>query len=99
MGGLPRRGSTELWRQRTQVPDLKIVTYDDAAGGAAYAFTEHGHPAHPAWISRRIVTRDGWYEIEQIGYFAGEEAPFSALFAEYRALNDNIRRDVLNREK
>lgn len=71
-------------------PDLKLVTYDDAAVGAAYAFTRPGHPAHPAWVSRRIIEKDGSYAIEQIGYFAGAEGPFAALFAEYRALNDEI---------
>lgn len=77
-------------------PDLKLVTYDDVAVGAAYAFTQPGHPAHPAWISRRVVVKDGWYAIEQIGYFAGAEGPFAALFAEYRALTDEIRRDVVS---
>jgi hypothetical protein len=90
------RGSFAASEKR--FPELNLVTYDDAPHGAAYAFTEPAHPAHPAWIARRVIEKDGQYAIEQIGYFAGAEAPFAALFEEYRALNDKIR-DELNRDQ
>ena len=52
-----------------------------------FAFTTPGHPAHPAWITRRVA--DG--SVNQIGYFAGDEPPFAELFQAYRELtNRNI---------
>src|SRR5262245_29660526 len=39
-----------MWRR----PDLHLVGFH-ASGGIAYAFTQPGHPAHPAWIARRPV--------------------------------------------
>ena len=55
----------------------------------AYAFTLPGHPAHPAWIARRPVQNsEGNTTIQQIGHFAGEEAPFADLFRQYQALTN-----------
>jgi hypothetical protein len=79
-------------------PELKLMTYDDLSARAAYAFTQPGHPAHPAWISRRVVEKDGWIAIEQVGYFAGAEDPFAELFREYKSLNDSIRRDATSED-
>jgi len=47
-------------------------------------FTTLGHPAHPAWITRSA--KDG--SVDQIGYFAGDEQPFSELFQAYLALTN-----------
>jgi hypothetical protein len=49
-----------------------------------FAFTTPGHPAHPAWITRSA--KDG--SVDQIGYFAGSEPPFSELFQAYLALTN-----------
>jgi hypothetical protein len=55
----------------------------------AYAFTMPGHPAHPAWIARRPVRNDqGNTTIQQIGHFAGQEAPFAELFRQYQELTN-----------
>lgn len=32
-------------------PDLHLVVFDDGAA-TYYAFTQPGHPAHPAWITQ-----------------------------------------------
>jgi hypothetical protein len=69
-------------------PDENLVTYYSVATGMNWAFTTPGHLAHPAWIARHVVVRDGQTLVDQIGYFAGDEAPFSALFQSYQKLTD-----------
>ena len=68
----------------------RLVVFHDNATATSYAFTERGHAAHPAWVARRIVSRDGVLNVEQIGYFAGAEPPFAKLFAEYQATNKRM---------
>jgi hypothetical protein len=75
-------------------PGQKLVVFEDPAQYSSYAFTQPGHPAHPAWITRKVVERDGWHAIDQIGYFAGDEAPFAELFRAYKSLNTQIREYV-----
>ncbi len=78
-----------------QLPDQHLVTFDDNAGGVHYAFTRPGHPAHPAWITRKIIQDpDGKLRISQVGFFAGNEAPFAGLFREYQGLNDKILEEI-----
>jgi len=67
------------------------VSFTDQATHTFYAFTAADHPAHPAWITRQVVEQDGGISIQQIGYFAGEEDPFAALFDDYLALSDELR--------
>ena len=71
-----------------EIRDQHLVVFH--GGGVSYAFTQPGHPAHPAWITRRIVEKEGGLHIEQIGYFAGSEEPFAKLFADYQALNNRM---------
>ena len=70
--------------------EAKLRVYRDDASATFYAFTMVDHPAYPAWITRRVVERNGAISIEQIGYFAGEETPFAALFDDYSALADEL---------
>jgi hypothetical protein len=77
-------GSMEELRQH------RLVVFYDSATATSYAFTQPAHAAHPAWVARRIVSRDGVLNVEQIGYFAGAEAPFAKLFAEYEATNKRM---------
>ncbi|WP_440224229.1 hypothetical protein ACQQ2N_03180 [Dokdonella sp. MW10] len=46
------------------------------------AFTTAGHAAHPAWVTRSVHSG----KVNQIGYFAGSEAPFAVMFQAYRDL-------------
>ena len=56
-------------------PDLHLVTFDsDRPGGILFAFTQPGHPAHPAWIARRLVQTGQNLSMDQVGYFAGTGA-------------------------
>ena len=77
--------------------DQRLVVFHDNIGAVAYAFTQPGHAAHPAWIARKPVQTGEDIVIEQIGYFAGSEAPFAALFRQYQALNENIREELKQR--
>jgi len=70
-----------------RVEDQGLVTYSDSTKNVHYAFTLDNHPAHPAWISRVIIDKNGELYVKQLGYFAGSEPPFATLFAQYQALN------------
>ncbi len=74
-----------------QYPAQFLVTYMDKQKQMNFAFTTEGHAAHPAWITRLLGQRDGAISIEQIGYFAGDEEPFKALYEQYLELNEQIK--------
>ncbi len=80
------------------IEDQKLLIYTDTATTTLYAFTKPGHPAHPAWVTRRPEQRNDSIFIAQIGYFAGEEAPFAQLFRAYAALNERMREDIKRRQ-
>ena len=95
------RVTAEQWQQyrdeveavagasRREEPEQRLVTY--ATNENLYiAFTAPGHPAHPAWITRRFVTEDGKLNLAQIGYFAGSEPAFAELFRQYQELNKQM---------
>jgi hypothetical protein len=88
--------------RRRDFVDQRLITFD-APGPTSYAFTSEGHPAHPAWVTRKFVRQaDGAWTVEQIGYFAGAEAPFARLYRSYQELNAQmkaaIERDHRRRE-
>ncbi len=85
---------SEFGETREEVTDAMLVLYEDASSSTYYAFTLPEHPAHPAWVTRKLVERDGDVAMEQIGYFAGEEEPFSELFQDYAELTYQIRSDI-----
>jgi hypothetical protein len=44
-------------------------------------------------VTRKVVEQDGAISVEQIGYFAGEEAPFADLFDAFSDLSDEMRKE------
>ena len=80
---------TEHAASAQELREHKLVTYNDRATVTSYAFTQPGHPAHPAWITRRIVLGEK-PTVDQIGYFAGDEAPFAELFRQYQETNKRM---------
>lgn len=74
-----------------ELPDVNLVVFQDESTSTWYAFTTGDNPAHPAWVTRRVVERDGELAMEQIGYFAGDEAPFADLFDAYSDITDEMR--------
>ena len=42
-------------------------------------------------VTRRVVEQDGELAMEQLGYFAGDEAPFADLFDAYSDITDEMR--------
>jgi tetratricopeptide (TPR) repeat protein len=91
------RISQEQWQQyfdevnaaaggsRRDVLEQHLVTYS-TKDNLHIAFTLPGHPAHPAWITRKIVGDTGKQSVAQIGYFAGSESAFVQLFRQYQDL-------------
>lgn len=67
-----------------EFPKEHLEVFECPANALNIALTTAGHPAHPAWITRQV--REG--VVNQIGYFAGPEAPFAELFQSYRDLTD-----------
>jgi hypothetical protein len=82
-----------------EFPDEKLVVFQDNAAAISYAFTQPGHAAHPAWVARKIVQEGNDFFVEQIGYYAGAEAPFAALFQQYQALNQRMIDDIKQRRR
>jgi hypothetical protein len=69
----------------------KLIIFNDPESKSFYAFTQPGHPAHPAWITRKLEVRNDNLFIGQIGYFAGDEPQFARLFKAYLDLNEKLR--------
>lgn len=65
-------------------PEENLEVLHSADNKLHFAFTTPGHPAHPAWLTRRAS--DG--SVDQIGYFVAEEGPFHELFQAYLALTN-----------
>jgi hypothetical protein len=98
--------TTEQWQEyydtvvaefgdtRDEIPEARLVLFADEATSTFYAFTLAEHPAHPAWITRKLVEQDGAISMQQIGYFAGEEQAFADLFDDYLALFDQVQSDI-----
>ena len=84
----------EFGETREELSRALLVLFEDAASSTYYAFTLPGHPAHPAWITRKLVDEDGEVSMQQIGYFAGEEQPFSELFQDYAELAYQLQSDL-----
>ncbi|MGH8130382.1 MAG: hypothetical protein ACRES3_05960 [Steroidobacteraceae bacterium] len=80
-------------------PKKHIVVFTDPATRTHYIFTTKDHPAHPAWITRKIVEEGGQINVRQIGYFAGSEEHFAQLFGEYQRMNEQLREDVQRRNQ
>src|SRR5579871_123698 len=68
----------------------RVIVFSDKATQTAYAFTQPGHPAHPAWVARQVVEAQGGIGIRQTGYFAGDRTSFAAMYRSYEELNDRI---------
>lgn len=79
--------------------DQKLLVYTDRATTTIYGFTKPGHPAHPAWITRKPEQRGDSLFIGQIGYFAGAEPPFAKLFRDYLALNEEMKEEFKRRQQ
>ena len=73
-----------------ELRDQHLVVFHDNVTAISYAFTALGHPAHPAWIARRIVQEGDKLYVDQTGYFAGDEAAFAVLFQQYQATNQKM---------
>ena len=92
MDELFRRGKGCAWQgdSAQTFADLHLLVFHDTTTATSYAFTQPGHPAHPTWVTRRIVKVGEQLNVDQVGYFAGQEAPFAQLFKQYQQLNQRM---------
>jgi hypothetical protein len=79
--------------------DKNVVVFSDPTTRTFYIFTTKDNPAHPAWITRRIVEEGGKVNVRQIGYFAGAQEPFDRMFSEYLQLNEQLKHEVEERNQ
>ena len=79
---------------RTSHPSHNLETFKIPDKKANIAFTTEGHEAHPSWVTRYVTEKNGSINLSQIGYFAGEEAPFAKLFNQYEQLNKRVREEM-----
>jgi hypothetical protein len=79
---------------RQEAPAEHFVGFNNPMTQTMYTFTAPGHPAHPAWITRQVMQDGTSINVRQIGYFAGDEAPFARLYQDFQALNDRLRQDI-----
>ncbi len=85
---------SEFGDTEQEVSDAMLVFFEDASSSTHYAFTLPEHPAHPAWVTRKLVERDGDVSVELIGYFAGDAEPFSELFQDHAELTYQVQSDL-----
>lgn len=67
-----------------------LIIFKDRETTTTWTFTQLGHPAHPSWIARRLIVTGNDTSLSQVGYFAGEDAPFVAFFQEQLQLNKKL---------
>jgi hypothetical protein len=89
---------SEFGETKQEETDAMLVLFSDESTHIFFSFTMPDHPAHPAWITRQVVEVDGEISMEQIGYFAGHEGPFAALFQDFAELSDQLRSDFKSQE-
>jgi len=73
-------------------PAEHAIMYFDESTQTQYIFTTPSNPAHPGWISRRLVIKSGASSIEQVGFFAGSLDAFTLWFQTYQQANDRLQR-------
>lgn len=84
----------EFGSTREEVPDADLVVFHDEQTSTQYAFTLPDNPAHPAWVTRKVVQQGDSIYFEQIGYFAGDEEAFADLYDVYAELADEVRQEL-----
>lgn len=73
--------------------DVNLVLFRDESTSTYFAFTTAANAAHPAWIARRVIEQDGEIAVEQIGYYAGDEASFADLFDAFSDLSAEMQKE------
>lgn len=64
-----------------------LIRFRDRETATIWTFTQLGHPAHPGWVTRRVVTAESQTSVRQVGYFAGDEDAFVILFQKFLEQN------------
>ena len=78
----------------------ELLTFRDPTTRTSYHFTKPGHPAHPAWITRRVdIFQGGAIGFHQVGHFAGAEPPFIQMNEAFWELNRKITAEMMQKYK
>lgn len=72
----------------------QLVIYHDREGRTSYTFTLPGHPAHPAWITRRLQHSLEGMAVRHVGFYAGALEPFGAWFESLVKVSEEARRQL-----
>lgn len=83
---------------RQEAAQEQLVMFTDTAAATHFIFTMPGHPAHPAWIARRMVNNGDKLAVRQVGFYAGALAPFAELFKSYLEKTERLREDLERRQ-
>ncbi len=75
---------------RQDMAAQKLESYFDKDRGISVIFTRPGHAAHPAWVARRPVFGGDHLQLEMVGYYAGDQAAFRKLFAQYQEMSNRM---------
>ena len=73
-----------------RVASQHLIIFKDRKNATSWTFTQMGHPAHPSWITRKVVTNGDEASIQQIGYYACELDQFAEFFEQQLQLNKSI---------
>ncbi len=74
----------------------KLLMYFNPVTSVTYTFTKPGHPAHPAWVSRLVVTAEEKLTTSQIGFYAGSYAEYEKLFKSIQTATELLKRSLKN---
>jgi hypothetical protein len=77
-------GARDLESERLQM-------FFNAQTQVVYTFTKPGHPAHPAWISRLIVSVDKKLALSLVGFYAGSDTEYQKLFDQTMRTSQQLR--------
>lgn len=75
--------NSEKGIEKREYKNEKLIIFSDSEKQATIVFTLENHDAHPSWVTRYVRELDGTISVNQVGYFAGNEKAFAALFQTY----------------
>jgi hypothetical protein len=81
---------SKLGATQQSFPNEHFIAFSDAATNTYFTFTQPGHPAHPAWITQRLVSGTERPRFEIGGFYAGDETAFAKMYAHFEKLSKDM---------
>ncbi len=76
------------------LPEQQLVIFHDRENKTSYTFTLPGHPAHPAWVTRRLQHTLEGMAVRHVGFYAGELDAFARLFEQLLKVSEGARQQL-----